>query len=105
MKNSEQEEKITLKGSNPDESRKRSIYFLLLVVGRQIASTSSLTDRARINGILKILEIEEDQDTWILKNKENKNILLEVPKSNFKFYQIKQDSSIFSKEVICFNCL
>ena len=81
-------ERIILKGNNPDESRKRSVYFLLLVTGRQIASQADSEAKKQINNILNTLEVEEDSDNWILKNSENGLLILEVPKSNFKFYQI-----------------
>jgi len=87
-------ERIILKGNNPDQSRKRSVYFLLLVTGRQIASTANSEVKKQINNVLSILEVSEDQENWILKSSEDGHLIVEVPKSNFKFYQISRDDQL-----------
>ena len=79
--------------SHKDQSRKKSLYYLLLSsVRRNIAILDNLTTNQKI---VEKLEILEDENDWVIHfshNFENKSIT--VGKSEFKFYQTRQPDSM-----------
>ena len=71
-----------------DESRKRSLYFLLMVEARKRTLQSGDIQNAR--AISKNLEVHESSDLWLITSRTNESsISVEVPKSSFQFYPTK----------------
>jgi hypothetical protein len=75
-----------------DESRKRSLYFLILATLRKYVLG---TDNAQAaSEIARNLRIEEQDKEWeVFSFLNNREIKTSIPKSNFKFYPTKNVSS------------
>lgn len=79
-------EQVTSKATKPDESRKKSLYFLLLAIGRQIAA-SKPDLRTEYREALNSLEIQKSEESWILTLVVGgKKIERTIQRSEFRFY-------------------
>ena len=79
-------EQVNSKSTKPDESRKKSLYFLLLAVGRQIA-VNNPNLRKEYREAFNSLEIHKSEESWLLTlNIGDRAIERMIPRSEFKFY-------------------
>lgn len=79
-------EQVSSRPTKPDESRKKSMYFLLLAVGRQRAQKNSSL-RIEYREALNSLEIEKLGECWsVTVNSSGKQINREIKRSDMRFY-------------------
>jgi hypothetical protein len=75
-----------------DESRKRSLYFLLMTEARKQTLQSGNIEMAR--SITSNLDVIEAEDSWLVTSKvDSTEISVEVPKKKFQFYPTKNAES------------
>jgi hypothetical protein len=86
------DKKFQIRATQEDQSRLKSLEFLLLAVGRQITSeqlkTKEKQDVQEIRDTLKTLKVTEDGENWMITTKDSK---VTVNKTLFSFY--RRDSS------------
>jgi|GEM_PF-6037422 len=79
-------EQVSSRATKPDESRKKSLFFLLLAIGRQRALANP-TFRETYRSAFNSLEIQKVEDIWqISVNVNGITISQELPRNAFKFY-------------------
>jgi len=79
-------EQVTSRATKPDESRKKSLYFLLLAIGRQIA-VSKPDLRKKYREALNSLEIQKSEESWVLTLVvEGRKIERTIQRGEFRFY-------------------
>jgi len=79
-------EQVSSKATKPDESRKKSLYFLLLAIGRQRA-VDNPTFRDKYRAAFNSLSIEKMDDFWEISVSVNGSLVNQlVPRNAFKFY-------------------
>jgi hypothetical protein len=77
---------VNTRATKPDESRSKSLYFLLLAIGRQRA-LSQPESRDLYREALSSLTVEKVEDSWLLSVSSSKGSFSKlVPRSQFKFY-------------------
>jgi hypothetical protein len=75
-----------------DESRKRSLYFLLMTEARKQTLMSGDIEKAR--SISSNLEVSELEDSWLVVSKSAEAyVSIEIGKKNFQFYPTKNADS------------
>jgi len=83
---SEVTQQVNSKPTKPDESRKKSLYFLLLAVGRQIA-VNNPSLRKEYREALNSLEIHKSEESWLLTvTMGEREIERIIPRNEFRFY-------------------
>lgn len=79
-------EQVNSRATKPDESRKKSLYFLLLAIGRQRA-VSNPNLRKEYREALNSLEINSIDESWkVSLMVEGKEITRNIVRNEFKFY-------------------
>lgn len=79
-------EQVSAKATKPDESRKKSLYFLLLAIGRQRA-VENPTFRDEYRAAFNTLKIEKMDDFWEISVSANGSLVNQLlPRNAFKFY-------------------
>lgn len=79
-------EQVSSRATKPDESRKKSLYFLLLAIGRQRAATNPSL-RVKYRAALNSLQINKVEDCWKIElTVDDKVISRELKRNAFKFY-------------------
>jgi hypothetical protein len=79
-------EQVSSKATKPDESRKKSLYFLLLAIGRQRV-VENPTFRSEYRSAFNSLKIEKVDDFWEISVSVNGSLVTQlVPRNAFKFY-------------------
>ena len=96
-------EQVASRATKPDESRKRSLYFLLLAIGRQRALRNPLF-RDEYRQAFDSLKIEKVEDLWnITVNVNGTQINQSLERSTFKFYATgfseNEDSTVESNKI------
>jgi hypothetical protein len=77
---------VNARATKPDESRSKSLYFLLLAIGRQRA-VSRPENRDLYREALSSLAVEKVEDSWLLSVSSGKGSFSKlVLRSQFKFY-------------------
>jgi hypothetical protein len=79
-------EQVSSKATKPDESRKKSLYFLLLAIGRQRA-VENATFRDEYRAAFNSLKIDKKDDFWEISVSVNGSLVTQLVLRNaFKFY-------------------
>jgi hypothetical protein len=88
-------EKLPIRAQKLDQSRKRSLEFLLLVVGKQLLAENrdgkDNTFFQEGKKVLETLRIDEDGENWTISTSTQ---TLKVAKNSFKFYQRQKNMDI-----------
>ena len=84
-------EQAISRATKPDESRKKSLYFLLLAIGRQRAATNPGL-RAKYRQALNSLQIDRSEDYWKIDLEVDGNVISrEIKRNAFRFYSTGLD--------------
>lgn len=84
-------EQAISRATKPDESRKKSLYFLLMAIGRQRAATDPSL-RAKYRHALNSLQIDRSEDYWKIDLEVDGNVISrEIKRNAFKFYSTGLD--------------
>jgi len=81
-----------IRGVNKDQSRLKSLYFLLQSTARLLPLNNA--ERALLNSAMPFLTIQGSEENWIISFSESRNASTIVPKANFNFYKHSDDIEI-----------
>jgi hypothetical protein len=81
-----------IRGVNKDQSRLKSLYFLLQSTAKLLPINNA--ERALLNKAMPFLTIQGSEENWIVSFSELHTASTLVPKTNFNFYRHSDDTDI-----------